>query len=83
MLSLPLRKSSQRERRGLSSGSRKDSQLEGLGCIPHLRARDVVVFHEGLDLRSGVQMAGKIENIPGITNTETVICMDIKQVFAP
>ena len=75
---------SKREKEAYLAVAEKIPQLEGVkGVYLTFGARDVVVFHEGLDLRSGVQMAVKLRNIPGITNTETIICMDIKQVFAP
>ena len=42
---------------------------------------DVVVIHEAPDLKGGVQTAVKLRNIPGIIDTETIVCMNIKEVF--
>jgi len=43
--------------------------------------QDIVVIHEAPSLREAVQTAVKLRNIPGITDTQTMVCMDIEEVF--
>lgn len=43
---------------------------------------DVVVIHEAPALGEGVQVAVKLRNIPGIIDTQTMVCMDIEEVFS-
>ncbi|MCS7116711.1 MAG: Lrp/AsnC ligand binding domain-containing protein [Nitrososphaerota archaeon] len=75
---------SKREKEAYLAVAEKIPKLSGVkGVYLTFGARDVVVLHEGPDLKSGVQMAVKLRNIPGITNTETIVCMDIEEVFAP
>ena len=58
------------------------SKIPGVkGVYLTFGGHDFVVIHEAPDLASSVQTAVKIRNIPGVTDTETVICMDIHEVF--
>ncbi len=43
--------------------------------------QDIVVIHEAPTLRESVQTAVKLRNIPGIIDTQTMVCMDIEEVF--
>lgn len=43
--------------------------------------QDIVVIHEAPSLRDAVQTAVKLRNIPGIIDTQTMVCMDIEEVF--
>jgi len=42
---------------------------------------DIVVIHEAPSLREAVQTAVKLRNVPGVKDTQTMVCMDIKEVF--
>ncbi len=42
---------------------------------------DVIMIHEAPSLREAVQTAVKFRNIPGIIDTQTMVCMDIEEVF--
>ena len=58
------------------------SKLSGVkGVYLTFGEHDFVVIHEAPDLPSAVQTAVKIRNIPGVMDTETIICMDIHEVF--
>ena len=43
--------------------------------------QDIVMIHEAPSLREAVQTAVKLRNIPGIIDTQTMVCMDIEEVF--
>jgi len=43
--------------------------------------QDIVMIHEAPSLREAVQTAVKLRNIPGIVDTQTMVCMDIEEVF--
>ena len=56
--------------------------------LPHVRGvylifgqHDIVMIHEAPGLREAVQTAVKLRNIPGIIDTQTMVCMDIEEVF--
>ncbi len=56
--------------------------------LPHVKGvyltfgeQDIVVIHEAPSLRESVQTAVKLRNIPGIIDTQTMVCMDIEEVF--
>jgi uncharacterized protein with GYD domain len=56
--------------------------------LPHVKGiyltfgeHDIVLIHEAPSLRESVQTAVKLRNIPGITDTQTMVCMDIQEVF--
>ena len=42
---------------------------------------DIVLIHEAPKLREAVQTAVKLRNIPGIIDTQTMVCMSIEEVF--
>lgn len=42
---------------------------------------DIMMIHEAPSLREAVQTAVKLRNIPGIVDTQTMVCMDIEEVF--
>ena len=42
---------------------------------------DIVMIHRAPGLREAVQTAVKLRNIPGIVDTQTMVCMDIEEVF--
>jgi uncharacterized protein with GYD domain len=42
---------------------------------------DIVLIHEAPSLREAVQTSVKLRNIPGITDAQTQVCMDIEEVF--
>jgi uncharacterized protein with GYD domain len=44
--------------------------------------QDIVMIHEAPGLSEAVQNAVKLRNIPGIIDTQTMICMDIDEVFS-
>jgi uncharacterized protein with GYD domain len=71
-----------REKEAYLAVSDKIPKIEGVqGVYLSFGKHDVVVFHTADTLSDGVRMAIKLRNIPGITNTETIVCMDIKQIF--
>lgn len=43
--------------------------------------QDIVMIHEAPTLSEAVQNAVKLRNIPGILDTQTMVCMDIEEVF--
>jgi uncharacterized protein with GYD domain len=43
--------------------------------------QDIVMIHEAPSLSKAVQTAVKLRNIPGIVDTQTMVCMDIEEVF--
>jgi uncharacterized protein with GYD domain len=43
--------------------------------------QDIVMIHEAPGLSEAVQNAVKLRNIPGIIDTQTMICMKIEEVF--
>jgi len=56
--------------------------------LPHVKGvyltfgeQDIVMIHEAPSLREAVQTAVKLRNIPGIIDTQTIVCMDIEEVF--
>ncbi len=58
------------------------SKLPGVkGVYLTIGDHDFVVIHEAPDLSSAVQTAVKIRNVPGVTDTETITCLDIHEVF--
>jgi len=73
-----------REKEAYLATAEKIPKFEGVkGVYLTFGKKDVVIIYEGKDLSDGVKMAVKLRNIPGITDTETIICMDIKKVFMP
>ena len=73
---------SRREKEAYLAIANKIPKIEGVqGVYLSFGKHDVVVFHDAETLGEGVKMAIKLRNIPGITNTETIVCMDIKKVF--
>jgi len=42
---------------------------------------DIVMIHEAPSLREAVQTAVKLRNVPGVMDTQTMVCMDIEEVF--
>ena len=43
--------------------------------------QDIVMIHKAPDLSEAVQNAVRLRNIPGILDTQTMICMNIEEVF--
>ncbi len=56
--------------------------------LPHVKGvyltfgeHDIVLIHEAPSLSEAVRTAVKLRNIPGIIDTQTMVCMDIEEVF--
>jgi len=56
--------------------------------LPHVKGvyltfgeQDILLIHEAQNLREAVQTAVKLRNIPGIIDTQTMVCMEIEEVF--
>ncbi len=43
--------------------------------------QDLVLIHEASNLSEAIQTTVKLRNIPGITDTHTIVCMDIEEAF--
>ncbi|WEU39756.1 MAG: Lrp/AsnC ligand binding domain-containing protein [Candidatus Odinarchaeum yellowstonii] len=72
-----------REKEAYLAVAHKIPTLKGVkGVYLTFGKKDVVVLHEAPDLNQGVHMAVKLRNIPGIMNTETIVCLDIEEVFS-
>lgn len=75
---------SKREKEAYLAIAQRIPQISGVkGVYLTFGSHDVVVIHEAPDLKTAVQTAVRLRNIPGIIDTETIICMDIEQVFTP
>ncbi|MHA1237733.1 MAG: Lrp/AsnC ligand binding domain-containing protein [Candidatus Odinarchaeia archaeon] len=73
-----------REKEAYLAVAEKIPKFEGIkGVYITFGRKDVVIIYEGKELKDGVKMAVKLRNIPGITDTETIVCLDIKKVFTP
>jgi uncharacterized protein with GYD domain len=74
---------SRREKEAYLAIAHKIPNIKGVkGVYLTFGKKDVVVFHEAPDLSQGVNMAMKLRNVPGILNTETIVCLDIEKVFS-
>lgn len=72
-----------REKEAYLAIAHKIPNIKGVkGVYLTFGKQDVVVFHEAPDLSQAVNMAVKLRNIPGIMNTETIVCLDIEKVFS-
>ena len=56
--------------------------------LPHVKGvyltfgqHDIVLIHEAPSLSEAVSTAVKLRNIPGIIDTQTMVCMDIEEAF--
>ena len=73
---------SKREKEAYLAVAERIPNLPGVkGVYLTLGAHDFVVIHEAPTAEASVQTAVKIRNIPGIIDTETLVCLDIKDVF--
>ena len=72
-----------REREAYLSVARGDvarlPYVEGVYLI--FGEHDIVMIHRAPGLREAVQTAVKLRNIPGIVDTQSMVCMDIEEVF--
>jgi uncharacterized protein with GYD domain len=66
----------------LSIAKGEVSKLEKVkGVYLTFGENDVVVIHESEDLASAVRTAIKLRNIPGVTKTRTLVCLEVDEVF--